>query len=114
MTRPDLGIARVYQRDDGLVIAALTPGGPAEQAGLRGFRLVRTQSREGPYIVERTRIDQSQADILVGIDGQRVRSVDDMLTLIEQKKPGERVVVNVIRDGRQVDVPVTLGTSEGD
>ncbi len=42
VTRPSLGIARVYQREDGLVIAAVTPGGPAETAGLRGFRLVRT------------------------------------------------------------------------
>lgn len=112
VTRPDLGIARVYQRDDGLMIAALVPGGPAEEAGLRGFRLVRTRSRKGPYIVEETRIDKSQADVIVGIDGQPVQTVDDLLALIEQKKPGDRVVVNVIREDRKVDVPVTLGTTQ--
>ncbi len=112
VTRPDLGVARVYQREDGLMIAALAPGGPAERAGLKGFRLVRSRSRRGPYIVEQTRVDQSQADVIIGIDGKRIRTVDEMLTLIEQKKPGEKVLVSVERGGRQVDVEVTLGASE--
>ena len=112
VTRPDLGLARVLQTDEGLLIAATTPGGPADQAGLKGFRLVREQSRRGPYLVERTRIDQSQADLIIGIDGKRVKTVDDLLTFVEQKQPGERVLVSVLRSGQQVDVEVTLGVSE--
>ena len=112
VTRPDLGLARVFQTDEGLLIAATTPDGPADQAGLKGFRLVREQSRRGPYLVERTRIDQSQADLIIGIDGKRVKTVDDLLTFVEQKQPGERVLVSVLRSGRQVDVEVTLGVSE--
>lgn len=114
VTRPDLGITRVLQREDGLTIAVLTPDGPAERAGLQGFRLIRTRSRRGPYIVEQTRIDQSEADVIVGIDGQQVRTVDEMLSLIEQRKPGEKVIVSVIREGRRVDLPVTLGTAESE
>jgi S1-C subfamily serine protease len=112
VTRPDLGIARIYQTDDGLLIAATTPDGPADQAGLQGFRLIREQSRRGPYIVERTRIDQRQADLIIGIDGKRVKMVDDLLSLAEQKQPGDRVLVSVIRDRQQVDVEVVLGVSE--
>jgi S1-C subfamily serine protease len=112
VTRPDLGIARIYQTDDGLLIAATTPDGPADQAGLQGFRLIREQSRRGPYIVERTRIDQRQADLIIGIDGKRVKTVDDLLSLAEQKQPGDRVLVSVIRDRQQVDVEVVLGVSE--
>jgi S1-C subfamily serine protease len=112
VTRPDLGIARVYQRDDGLLIAALTPGGPAERAGLRGFRLVRSRSWRGTYLVEETKIDQSHADVIVGIDGKRVRSVDDLFSVLEERKPGETVEVSVLRDGRQIDVEVTLGQAE--
>ncbi|MFW6169724.1 MAG: S1C family serine protease [Planctomycetota bacterium] len=111
VTRPDLGIARIYQRPDGLMIAALVPGGPAEEAGLKGFRLVRTRSRRGPYIVEQTEIDKSHADIIVGIDGQEVETVDELLALVEQKDPGDQVTVTVLRDGRKVDVPVTLGAA---
>lgn len=111
VTRPDLGIARVYQREDGLMIAALVPGGPAEEAGLQGFRLVRSRSRRGPYIVEQTRVDKSQADIIVGVNGQEVETVDDLLALIEEHDPGDQVTVNVLRDGQKVNVPVTLGTA---
>ncbi|MHB8973560.1 MAG: S1C family serine protease [Pirellulaceae bacterium] len=112
VTRPDLGLARVFQTDEGLLIAATTPDGPADRAGLKGFRLVREQSRRGQYLVERTRIDQSQADLLIGIDGKRVKTVDDLFTFIEQKQPGDRVLVSVIRNGQQADVEVTLGVSE--
>jgi S1-C subfamily serine protease len=37
VARADLGVARVYETDEGLKIAQLTPGGPAERAGLRGI-----------------------------------------------------------------------------
>lgn len=114
VTRPDLGIARVLQTDTGLLIAATTPDGPADRAGLQGFRVIREQTRRGPYIMERTKIDQSQADLVIGIDGQRVRTVDDMLSLVEQKQPGERVLVSVVRQGTQVDVEVVLGESESE
>jgi S1-C subfamily serine protease len=109
--RPDLGISRFYESERGLLIAAVAPDGPADQAGLRGFRLVRTQSRRGPFIVEQTRIDQNSADLLVAVDGHRVRTVDQLLDQLEGKQPGQQVVVTVLRDGRQVDVPVVLGTA---
>jgi S1-C subfamily serine protease len=38
VVRPDAGIARVYQTDRGLLVAALAPGGPAERAGLPSWR----------------------------------------------------------------------------
>jgi len=108
VTRPDLGVARVYETERGLLIAATTPDGPADRAGLQGFRIVREQFRQGSTIYERRRIDQSQADLIVGIDGKRVATVDDLLSAVEQKQPGEKVLVSVIRDRRQVDVEVTL------
>ena len=42
--RPETGITRVYQPESGagMYIATMAPGGPAEQAGLRGFRIVKT------------------------------------------------------------------------
>jgi len=48
--RPDIGITRVYQIEEGLVIATLAAGGPAEQAGLRGLRLIRQPRRRGPFV----------------------------------------------------------------
>ena len=45
--RPETGISRVFQSEQGLVIATLVPGGPAEQAGLRGFRSSARRSAAG-------------------------------------------------------------------
>jgi len=106
--RPDIGIARVYQTDKGLLIATLTPGGAAERAGLQGPKVVRRRKQEGPFVYEYRTIDRSAADLIVGVDGKRIRSADDLLTLVESKKPGDRVVLTVVRDGREVGVPVTL------
>jgi S1-C subfamily serine protease len=110
--RPDIGITRVYQTERGLVIATLAPGGPAERAGLRGFRVIRERQQQGPYIYERTRIDREYADLIVAVDGQSVRSADDLLTAIERKQPGDEATVTVIREGRRLNVGVVLGASD--
>ncbi len=110
--RPDIGITRVYQIEEGLVIATLAAGGPAEQAGLRGFRLIRQQRRRGPFVYEETQIDRSNADLIIAIDGQRVRTADDLLSAIESKRPGDTVTLTVIREAREIQVPVTLGSGD--
>ena len=48
----------------------------------------------------------------MAINGQPVRSVDDLLTLIEQVRPGETVVVSILRDQEPLQVKVTLGVDE--
>ena len=108
LSRADIGITRVYQTDEGLLIATLARGGPAEKAGLRGFRLVRTQQRRGPFVYEETRVDQSYADLIVGVDGKKTRSVDDFLTQVEMRRPGEKVTLRVIREGNPMEIEVIL------
>lgn len=110
--RPDLGITRVLQTEQGLVIATLTPGGPAERAGLRGFRIIKHQRRFGPFVNEEIQIDRDYADLIVAVDGQPVKSADDLLSAIESRRPGEETVVTVTREGRQVNVGVVLGAEE--
>ncbi|QDU77820.1 Serine protease Do-like HtrA [Bremerella volcania] len=110
--RPDIGITRVYQTEQGLTVATVAPGGPADQAGIRGFRLVREQIQRGPFVYEQTRLDRSEADTISGIDGHQVQSADDLLSAIENKKPGEQVVLSVLRQGERVSVPVKLGLGD--
>jgi S1-C subfamily serine protease len=105
VVRPEIGISKVYETEHGLLIFKLVTGGPAERAGLRGARLV-TQ-RRGPFTVES--IDRSAADLIVGVDGQKVTSADDFLSLIEAKSPGAKVMVTVVRQGKELHVPVVLG-----
>jgi S1-C subfamily serine protease len=110
--RPETGIAGVLETDDGLLIHALTPGGPAEKAGMRGPRIVRERYRDGPLIYERRRVDRSAADLIIAVDGEPISSVDELLTIIERRQPSEKAVFSVMREKRKVDVEVTLGEGE--
>ncbi len=112
VTRPDVGIARVYQTAEGLLIAQLSPGGPAERAGLQGPKVERHQKRQGPFVYEYQTIDRKAADLIVGVDGQKVKTADEFLDIIESKDPGDRVVLTVVREGRAVQVPVVLDAEE--
>ena len=109
--RADLGIGRVFETDRGFLIATLEPGGAAEQAGLQGFRVVRERRRRGNIVYEIERVDRSQADIIVAVDGKRLDSYDQLLEIIESHKPGDQVKVSVIRDDEEIEVPVQLRES---
>lgn len=112
VVRADLGITRVLEVDQGLVLVTMASGGPAERAGLQGFRIVRTQKRRGPLVFEEERIDRSKADLIIAIDGRPVRKVDDLLSVVEAKRPGERVVLEIVREGRERPVEITLGGAD--
>jgi S1-C subfamily serine protease len=108
VVRPDAGIARVYQSDAGLVVAELAPDGPAERAGLRGFKIIRERRRQGPFTVESSRVDRAGADLIVAVAGQAVRTADDFLSAVESRNPGDQVLISVQREGHQLDVTVVL------
>ncbi len=109
--RPEAGIERVYETEEGLLIASLVPGGPAEQAGLKGPRIVRERRRQGPFVYDHQRIDRSAADLVVAVDGIKVVTADDFLSAIERRRPGDETIVTVIRDGRRVDIRLRLAQS---
>jgi S1-C subfamily serine protease len=112
VVRPDVGITRVYQTEHGLLLATLTPGGPAERAGLRGPKVARRTKRQGPFVYEYQTVDRSAADLIVAVDGNKILTADDFLSAIESKQPGEQVMITVIREGRQVNVSVKLDAGE--
>ncbi len=111
--RPVIGIASVFESKQGLVVIELVPGGPAERAGLRGFRLMRKKERRGPFVYERQYVDREYADIIVAADGRPVRTGDELMDLVESKKPGDRLTVRVLREGRELDVAIVLGSNDG-
>ena len=110
--RPEAGIVKVYQTDKGLLIAKLASGGPAERAGLQGPKVVRQQKRQGPFVYEYQTIDQSAADLIVGVDGKRVKTADDFLEAIESKRAGEQVIITVVHGGQERQVRLVLEASE--
>lgn len=102
--RPEVGIQRVFETEKGLMVDRLTPGGPAEQAGVRGPTLVRKQ--RGPFALQR--LDRSTADVIVAVDGKDVKTVADFREGVEVKKPGELITLTLQRGDRRVDVRVRL------
>jgi serine protease Do len=59
-------------------------------------------------VVQRGGLDRSKADLIVAADGQRVRTLDDLLTPIEKKKPGDEVALSIVREGKKATVTVEL------
>jgi putative serine protease PepD len=52
-------------------------------------------------------------DVVTTIDGQMVDSAEALIVAIRAHRPGERVLLNIERDGRTVQVTVTLGQQTG-
>ena len=56
-------------------------------------------------------VDVTAADIITAVDNVNVRSVDDLLSYIELKKPGQVVTLTVLRGERKVKIAVKLNTA---
>ncbi len=83
---------------DGLLVRQVYEGGPGAAAGLRGLSLDR---RTGELIL---------GDVIVAIDGHRVRSQTDLFDVLDGKSPGDVVQVKVVRSRREIVVPVKIGS----
>src|SRR3954471_5444754 len=73
----------------GAEVQKIVPGGPAEQANLR------------------------TGDVITKIDGQPVKSPSDVSAVVNQKQPGDKVVVTVERNGLTQELTAKLGTRPG-
>jgi len=110
--RPDAGITRVLQTENGLLIATLAPGGPAERAGLLGFKIVKQRRRQGPFSYDTQTIDRNAADLITAVDGEKVTSAGDFLSVVEAKQPGQDVTLTIVRGGRELKVVLRLAALE--
>lgn len=79
----------------GLVLAKVTRGGAADRAGLRGARVGASGRVE-------------LGDIITRVDGQAVAVLDDLVTVLDRHKIGEKITVEYLRDNRPRQVSVTL------
>ena len=83
-----------------MLIAQITAGGAADNAGLQAATLLR----------QRGRLIVQGGDVIVAIDGHAVTSRSELLIYLEDNhRPGDQVTLSIIRDGSPMDVPVTLG-----
>ena len=48
-------------------------------------------------------------DIITKVDGKQVTGMDDVISAVNEHKPGDELTLTVWRDGQQKDVTVKLG-----
>jgi len=102
--RPDLGVKLYDQQklrraryDHGVMIEQVAPNGPAAKAGLKGMRVNRATRSSEP------------GDLIVGINGEAVETIEDYERVVRKLKPGEQVMVKFIRDDAEQELAVTVG-----
>jgi S1-C subfamily serine protease len=84
----------------GAMIGEVSKGGPAEKAGLRGGNQ-RVQVGNLVMIVG--------GDVVVKVDQYDVKTNDELIHYIREKKPGATILLKVLRKGNYEDIKVTLG-----
>ena len=83
---PDLADQLGLGKDaKGVVVAEITPGGPADKAGVKN------------------------TDVILAINDKPVSSTEELRLLIAEMTPGTRVTLTVVRDGKPRTVVVALG-----
>jgi S1-C subfamily serine protease len=89
------------EKPQGVLIEDVAEGSPAEQVGLRGGD--HNVTLDGQLIT-------IGGDVITGIDGLPARRLADLVVYMERNtSPGDSVVFEIIRDGEERSVEVTLG-----
>ncbi len=82
---PELADAFKLARKDGAIISGVMRGGPADKAGVK------------------------IGDILFEVEGKAVANTAAMLNLIAQLKPGHDARFRFVREGREIDLTISVG-----
>jgi 2-alkenal reductase len=86
----------------GWLIAQVTSGGPANNAGLKGGAQQVTVDGQTVII---------GGDIIIAFNGVRIRGTDDLSTYLEEHTlPEQTINVTIVRNGQDMTIQLTLGT----
>src|ERR687888_239484 len=84
----------------GALVQSVVPNGPADDAGVKGGAA--TVSIQGQQI-------RAGGDVITAIDGKTVTGMDDVINVISQKQPGDKVQLELTHGSQTRTVTVTLG-----
>jgi putative serine protease PepD len=96
---PELAKALGLKVEKGAMVIEVTPGGPAEKAGLKGGT---RQVQVGNFLLV------VGGDVITQIDQLEIKHADDLIKHLRERKPGETINLKVLRDGKFRDIRVTL------
>jgi S1-C subfamily serine protease len=101
---PQLADRLGIEVDSGALISRVIPDGPADDAGIQGGD--QTIDFQGRKI-------RAGGDVVTAVNGQEITSSQDLPRIISLLDPGQKVTLDVIRDGESKQVDVTLGERPG-
>ena len=99
--RPVLGIESAPEQwalqsgVEGLPILRVMSNSPAQEAGLQGV----TRNDWGQWVL---------GDVIVAIDGKLTPNNDAFMSILENHKPGDRVEIQLVRNGKVIKRSLTL------
>jgi S1-C subfamily serine protease len=89
---------------NGAIVSEVTPGGPAEEAGIEGGE---EEEIEG--------ISVPVGDVITEVEGRPVSSPDDVIEVINSSQPGDELTFTVVTPGEEARrVEVTVGDRPDD
>ena len=89
----------IKEGQQGVLVATVVAGGPAEKAGVKAAA------------VDASGTPTAAGDIITAINGQSITRFEDLVSyLYDNTEPGQTVTLTVLRDGKEVQLQVTLGT----
>jgi putative serine protease PepD len=97
---PELARALNLPVDQGVLVEQVLANGPADDAGIKG--------PTGEATVAGQTIP-SGGEIITKIDGMAVTGMDDLISVVNEHKPGDEITLTVSSNGQQKDVTVRLG-----
>ncbi|MFL5869468.1 MAG: S1C family serine protease [Solirubrobacterales bacterium] len=101
---PQLADRLGIDADHGAIISRVIDGGPGDDAGLQGGD--NTIEFQGTTV-------RTGGDVITAVNGQQINASQDLPRLISLLNPGDKVTLDVIRDGEHQQIEVTLGERPG-
>jgi len=88
------------QNQDGVLIEQIEQNSPADEAGLHGsFK---------PITINGSRVLVG-GDVITAANNEAIHSIQDLQTIIAQAKPGDKMTLTILRDGKEQNITLTLG-----
>jgi S1-C subfamily serine protease len=98
---PELAKALNLPVDEGVIVQTVVKGSPADKAGLEAGSTSATIDGEEVKL---------GGDIITEVDGKQLKSMDELIELIQESKPGDQLQLTILRGDKEKTAEVTLGT----
>lgn len=87
---PELAKSFNLPENEGALVSSVNEGGPADKAGIK------------------------QGDVIIEFNGERIKSFEELPRLVASVPPGSKAQVTVVRNGKKMNLEVTLSEMEAE